>query len=136
MLHTRQKTLPLRSHRRGMRMDVVRPTEPSRFRDTRAFEAFTSSNSSLLELRRPRECLPLYSVNCIEPRKSIGPARTIDHALLLAEAGGAGRYEVCIVGDARKHLCFMTKHDDGTFTIDPRRAGTLTAALSGTLTRA
>jgi len=54
----------------------------------------------------------------------------------LAEAAGPGRYEVFIVGDAPRHLCLVTKHDDGTFTIDPRQAGSLTAVLSDTLTRA
>ncbi len=78
----------------------------------------------------------MYSVYRVEPKKTIGPARSIDHALILAEAAGLGRYEVCILGDAPKHLCFVTKHEDGTFTIDPRQAGSLTAALSDTLTRA
>jgi hypothetical protein len=78
----------------------------------------------------------LYTLECVEPRKTIGPARSIDHALLLAEAARPGRYEVCIVGDVPKHLCFLTHHEDGTFTIDPRRSGSLTAALSDTLTRA
>jgi hypothetical protein len=79
--------------------------------------------------------LPLYSVYRVEPKKPIGPARSIDHALILAESSGPGRYEVFIVGDALKHLCFMTKHEDGTFTIDPRQGGSLMAALSDTLTR-
>lgn len=98
--------------------------------------AFAPDGSSLLMIRQPRECLPLYFVDRVEPKKPIGPARSIDHALLLAEAAGNGRYEVCIVGDAPKHLCFVTKHEDGTFTIDPRKVGTLTAVLSSTLTRA
>ena len=78
----------------------------------------------------------MYSVNCIEPKKRIGPARSIDHALILVEASGPGRYEVSIVGDAPRHVCFVSKHEDGTFTIDPRQAGSLTAVLSDTLTRA
>ncbi len=78
----------------------------------------------------------MYAVYRVEPKKTIGPARSIDHALILAEASGPGRYEVYLVGDVPKHLCFLTKHDDGTFTIDPRQAGSLTAALSDTLTRA
>jgi len=43
---------------------------------------------------------------------------------------------VFIVGDVPRHLCFVTKHEDGTFTIDPRQAGSLMAVLSDTLTRA
>ena len=78
----------------------------------------------------------MYSVYRVLPRQPLGPARSIDHALILAEAAGTGRYEVVIVGDAPKHLCFVTKHEDGTFTIDPRQAGGLMAALSDTLTRA
>jgi len=78
----------------------------------------------------------LYSVYRVEPKQPLGPARSIDHALILAEAAGPGRYEVFIVGDAPRHLCLVTKHDDGTFTIDPRQAGSLTAVLSDTLTRA
>jgi hypothetical protein len=78
----------------------------------------------------------MYSVSRLEPEKTIDPARSIDHALILAEAAGSGCYEVCILGDVPKHLCFMTRHEDGTFTIDPRQAGSLTAALSDTLTRA
>jgi hypothetical protein len=34
------------------------------------------------------------------------------------------------------HLCFITKHDDGTFTLDPKQVFALTAALGNTLTRA
>ncbi len=78
----------------------------------------------------------MYSVYRIEPRQQIGPARSIDHALILAEATGTGRYEVFVVGDVPKHLCYVTRHADGTFTIDPRQAGGLTAVLGGTLTRA
>jgi len=78
----------------------------------------------------------LYSVYRVEPKKLLGPARSIDHALILAEAAGAGRYEVFLVGDVPKHLCFLTKHEDRTFTIDPRQAGSLMAVLSDTLTRA
>jgi hypothetical protein len=78
----------------------------------------------------------LYSVYRVEPKQSIGPARSIDHALILAEATGPGRYEVSLVGDVPTHLCFVTTHRDGTFTVDPRRAGSLTAVLGGTLTRA
>jgi hypothetical protein len=78
----------------------------------------------------------LYSVYRFEPKQRIGPARSIDHALILAEAAGPGRYEVFIVGDASQHLCFVTKHEDGTFTIDPRVAGSLMAVLGDTLTRA
>ena len=78
----------------------------------------------------------MYSVDRVEPKKTIGPARSIDHALILAEAAGPGRYEVCILGDAPRHVCFVTKHEDGTFTIDPKQACSLTAVLSDTLTRA
>ncbi len=78
----------------------------------------------------------MYSVYRLEPRQSIGPARSIDHALILSEASGPGRYEIFIVGDVPRHLCFLTGHDDGTFTIDPRQAGSLETALGGTLTRA
>ena len=41
-----------------------------------------------------------------------------------------------MVGDVPRHLCFVTTHEDGTFTLDPRQAGSLMAVLSGTLTRA
>jgi hypothetical protein len=78
----------------------------------------------------------LYSVYRIEPKKKIGPARTIDHALIMAEASGPGRYELSIVGDVPKHVCFLTQNEDGTFTIDPRQAGSFTAVLHDTLTRA
>ena len=78
----------------------------------------------------------MYSVHRLHPRKKLGPARTIDHALLMAEAAGHGRYEVSIIGDLPKHVCFLTKHEDGTFTIDPRKAGSFTAVLHDTLTRA
>jgi hypothetical protein len=78
----------------------------------------------------------LYSVHRVEPKQSIGLARSIDHALILAEASGPGRYEVIVVGDVPKHLCFVTTHVDGTFTVDPRQAGSLSAVLGGTLTRA
>ena len=77
----------------------------------------------------------MYSVYRAEPKQPIGPARSIDHALILAEAAGPGRYEVFIVGDVPRHLCFVTKHEDGTFTIDPRQAGSFMAVLSDTLTR-
>jgi hypothetical protein len=78
----------------------------------------------------------LYSVNRLEPRKKIGPARSIDHVLLMADAAGPGRYEVSIIGDVPKHVCIVTKHEDGTFTVDPRQAGSFTAVMSDTLTRA
>jgi hypothetical protein len=84
----------------------------------------------------PREGLPLYSVYRVEPKQLIGPARSIDHALILAEAAGPGRYEVFVVGDAPRHLCFVTKHEDGTFTLDPRQVGSVLAVLGDTLTRA
>ncbi len=77
----------------------------------------------------------MYSVYRVEPRHHVGPARTLDHALLLLEAGSPGRYEVCIAGDVPRHLCFVARHDDGTFTVDPRQAGSLAAVLSCTLTR-
>ena len=92
--------------------------------------------SGFPSFRQPRECLQVYSVDRVDPKKTIGPARSIDHALILAEATGTGRYEVTIIGDSPKHLCFVTRHADGTFTIDPRKAGGLTAALHDTLTRA
>ncbi len=78
----------------------------------------------------------MYSVHRVEPKQLIGPARSIDHALILAEATGPGRYEVLVVGDVPKDLCFVTMHKDGTFTIDPRQAGSLMAVLGSTLTRA
>lgn len=77
----------------------------------------------------------MYSVYRVEPRQPVGPARSIDHALILAEASGPGRYEVFIVGDVPKHLCFVTNHVNGTFTVDPRQAGGLMAALGSTVTR-
>jgi hypothetical protein len=75
-------------------------------------------------------------VHRVESKEPIGPARSLDHALMLADAGGPGRYEVFIVGDVPMHPCFITRHEDGTFALDPTRAGGLTAALGGTLTRA
>jgi hypothetical protein len=78
----------------------------------------------------------LYSIYRVEPKQLMGPARSIDHALILAEAGGTGRYEVFLVGDVPKHLCFVTKHQNGTLTVDPRQAGSLMAVLGDTLTRA
>jgi hypothetical protein len=78
----------------------------------------------------------LYSVHRVVPEEPIGPARSLDHALMLSDAGGPGRYEVVVIGDVPKHLCFITRHQDGTFTLDPRRAGGLTVALGATLTRA
>jgi hypothetical protein len=78
----------------------------------------------------------VYSVYRVEPRQAVGPARSLDHALLLAEAGGPGRYEVFVVGDVLKHLCLIIHHGDGTFTLDPRQAGGLMALLGDTLTRA
>jgi hypothetical protein len=78
----------------------------------------------------------LYSVYRLEPGQPVGPARSIDHALILTEAALTGRYDVCKVGDAPRHRCFVTKYEDGTFTIDPRQAGSLMAVLSDTLTRA
>jgi hypothetical protein len=41
---------------------------------------------------------------------------------------------VLIVGDAPTHLCFLTKNEDGTFTIDPRQVGSWMAVLGNTLT--
>jgi hypothetical protein len=78
----------------------------------------------------------VYSVHRFGSKEPIGPARSLDHALMLADTGGPGRYEVLIVGDVPMHLCFLTRHDDGTFTLDPKRAGGLRAALGNTLTRA
>ena len=78
----------------------------------------------------------MYSVDRVQPRQPAGPARTLDHALMLADAGGPGRYEVVVIGDVPKHLCFITRHEDGTFTVDPRQAGGLMAVLGDTLTRA
>ncbi len=77
----------------------------------------------------------MYSVYRAEPKQPLGAARTIDHALILVEANGPGRYEVFMVGDASRHVCFVSTHEDGTFTLDPRRAGGLMAVLSNTLTR-
>jgi hypothetical protein len=56
--------------------------------------------------------------------------------LMLAEAGGPSRYEVVVIGDVPRHLGFITRHQDGTFTFDPRQAGGLMAVLGNTLTRA
>ena len=78
----------------------------------------------------------MYSVHRVETDQVIGPARSLDHALMLADAGGPGRYEVIVIGDVPTHLCFITRHEDATFTLDPRRAGGLTAVLGNTLTRA
>jgi hypothetical protein len=55
---------------------------------------------------------------------------------MLADAGGPGRYEVVVIGDVPRHLCFITRHEDGTFTVDPRQASGLMAVLGDTLTRA
>jgi hypothetical protein len=78
----------------------------------------------------------VYTVHRVESDQPVGPARSLDHALMLADAGGPGRYEVLMIGDLSKHLCFITRHEDGTFIVDPRQAGGLTAALGNTLTRA
>jgi hypothetical protein len=78
----------------------------------------------------------MYSVYRHEPSQLVGPARTLDHALMLMETAGPGRYEVFVTGDVPKHLCFITKHQDGTFTLDPRQAGGLMSVWSDTLTRA
>ena len=78
----------------------------------------------------------MYSVYRVEPEQPLGPARTIDHALIMAEASGPGRYELYMVGDVLRHVCFVTSHEDGTFTLDPRQAGGLMSVLSDTLTRA
>jgi hypothetical protein len=85
---------------------------------------------------QPQEARAVYSVHHIETREPIGPARSLDHALILADANGSGRYEVVVVGDLLTHLCVITRHEDGTFTVDPRRAGGLMAVLGNTLTRA
>jgi hypothetical protein len=78
----------------------------------------------------------VYSVHRIGSEEPIGPARSLDHALMLADACGPGRYEVLMIGDVPRHLCFIRRHEDGTFTLDPRQSGGLTAALGSTLTRA
>jgi hypothetical protein len=38
----------------------------------------------------------------------------LEHALILADAAGPGRYEVLPGGDPSKHLCFITRREDGT----------------------
>ncbi len=78
----------------------------------------------------------MYLVYRVEPEQPLGPARTLDQVLLLAEAGDPGRFEVFLTGDVPRHLCFVTRLEDGTFILDPRDAGSLAAVLSGTLTRA
>jgi hypothetical protein len=78
----------------------------------------------------------LYSIHRAASNELIGPARSLDHALVLADAGGPDRYEVHVIGDVPKHLCFITRAEDGTFLLDPRQAGGLTAALGTALTRA
>jgi hypothetical protein len=80
--------------------------------------------------------MPVYSVHRVAPDELIGPARSLDHALMLADTGGPGRYEVVEIGDLSRHLCFITRHADGTFLLDPRQAGGLMAVLGNTLTRA
>ena len=77
----------------------------------------------------------MYSVDRVEPREPIGPARSLDHALMLADAGGPARYEVIVIGDVPTHLCFITRHEDNTFTIDPRLAGGLMANTWATRSR-
>jgi hypothetical protein len=67
----------------------------------------------------------MYAAYRVEPRQPVGPARTIDHALILADVIGPGRYEVLLIGDVLEHLCFVTSHEDGTFTLDPTQAGGL-----------
>jgi hypothetical protein len=79
---------------------------------------------------------PVYSVHRVESKELVGPARSLDHALMLADADGTGRFEVVVIGDVPKHLCYITRHEDGTFTVDPRKAGGLIAVLGDTLTRA
>ncbi len=76
----------------------------------------------------------MYSVHRVESNELVGPARSLDQALMLADANGADRFEVIMIGDVSKHLCYITRHEDGTFTVDPRKAGGLMAVLGGTLT--
>lgn len=78
----------------------------------------------------------MYTVHRVEPGEPVGPARSLDHALLLTDAAGPGRYEVVVVGDLSEHVCFIDRHEDGTFTLDPRQSGGLMATLGNTLTRA
>ena len=78
----------------------------------------------------------MYSIHRVEPDQPLGPARSFDHALMLADAGGPGLYEVLAIGDRSKHLCLIARREDGTFILDPRQSGGLTAMLSGTLGRA
>ena len=78
----------------------------------------------------------MYLLYRVETGQTLEHARTLDQALLLMEASDPGRFEIVLAGDVPRHLCFVVKHEDGTFTLDPRQAGSLTALLSGTLTRA
>ena len=78
----------------------------------------------------------MYSIHRVEPDQPLGPARSLDHALMLADAGGPGLYEVLAIGAMSKHLCFIARREDGIFILDPRQAGGLAAMLGATLTRA
>ena len=78
----------------------------------------------------------MYAIHRVEPDQPIGPARSFDHALMLADAGGPGLYEVLAIGDLSRHLCLIARKEDGTFILDPRQSGGLTAMLCGTLDRA
>src|SRR5689334_4905727 len=104
--------------------------EPARVLQSWAFQRDGRPSS------RPCEDFLVYSVHRLDTDTTIGPARSLDHALLLTDVGGPGRYEVQLIGDVPRHLCLITRAEDGTFLVDPRRAGGLAAALSTTLTRA
>jgi hypothetical protein len=71
----------------------------------------------------------MYSVRRLLPEKWLGPAENLEQALILADADGPGRYEVLPGGDPSKHLCFITRREDGTFILDPRCCGGWAAAL-------
>jgi hypothetical protein len=75
----------------------------------------------------------MYSLRRLLPEQWLGATGDLEHALILADAGGPGRYEVLPSGDPSKHLCFITRREDGTFIIDPRCAGGWTSALGAAL---
>ena len=76
----------------------------------------------------------MYSVHQLQSNQPLGPAWTLDHALTLADAGGPGRYEVFMDSSRSRHHCFITRREDGTFIVDPRQAGRLTASLGASVT--
>ena len=83
------------------------------------------------------EYLLMYSVYRLEPRQPMGPARTLDQVLLLAEARRSRSLRN--LRGWRCAECISVSWPNtrtGRSLLDPRQAGSLSAVLSGTVTRA